>query len=226
MFEWVRGLVEAGGYGGIFLLMVLENLFPPIPSELIMAAAGFHAGEPGATISLPGIIVVAVLGTLCGNLLWYELGRWLGVERFRPLVQRFGKWFAVEEEDLDRATDMLRRWGPFAICIGRMFPGVRTLISVPAGMVEIPRGVFYLWTALGSGVWLSFLAIAGYLLSALPEFTPPAARDRDVRSSLPTPEQAVRIAPKPKTPVEAEPRTPLPTTPAPANPGPATRSSQ
>jgi membrane protein DedA with SNARE-associated domain len=164
MFEWVRGLVEAGGYGGIFLLMVLENLFPPIPSELIMAAAGFHAGEPGATISLPGIIVVAVLGTLCGNLLWYELGRWLGVERFRPLVQRFGKWFAVEEEDLDRATDMLRRWGPFAICIGRMFPGVRTLISVPAGMVEIPRGVFYLWTALGSGVWLSFLAIAGYLL--------------------------------------------------------------
>ena len=164
MFQWVTEMVAAGGLLGVFALMVLENLFPPIPSELIMAAAGFHAGEPGATISLPGIIVVAVLGTLAGNLFWYELGRWLGVERFRPLVQRFGKWFAVEEEDLDRATDMLRRWGPFAICIGRMFPGVRTLISVPAGMVEIPRGVFYLWTALGSGVWLTFLAVAGYFL--------------------------------------------------------------
>ena len=164
MFEWVRGLVEAGGYGGIFLLMVLENLFPPIPSELIMAAAGFHAGEPGSRLSLVGIVAVAVAGTLAGNLFWYELGRWLGVERFRPLVARYGKWFAVEEEDLDRATTMLKRWGPFAICIGRMFPGVRTLISVPAGMVEIPRGVFYLWTALGSSVWLTFLAMAGYFL--------------------------------------------------------------
>lgn len=164
MFEWVRGLVEAGGYGGIFLLMVLENLFPPIPSELIMAAAGFHAGEPGSRLSLAWIVAVAVAGTVAGNLFWYEFGRWLGVERVRPLVRRFGKWFAVEEEDLDRATDMLRRWGPFAICIGRMFPGVRTLISVPAGMVEIPRGVFYLWTALGSAVWLTFLAVAGYFL--------------------------------------------------------------
>ena len=162
MFEWVRGLVEAGGYGGIFLLMVLENLFPPIPSELIMAASGFAAAR--GQMSLFWLIVFAVAGTLAGNIVWYELGRWLGVERFRPLVQRFGKWFAVEEEDLDRATDMLRRWGPFAICIGRMFPGVRTLISVPAGMVEIPRGVFYLWTALGSGVWLTFLAVAGYFL--------------------------------------------------------------
>ncbi len=164
MLEWVRGLVEAGGYGGIFLLMVLENLFPPIPSELIMAAAGFHAGEPGSRLSLAWIVAVAVAGTVAGNLFWYEFGRWLGVERVRPLVRRFGKWFAVEEEDLDRATDMLRRWGPFAICIGRMFPGVRTLISVPAGMVEIPRGVFYLWTALGSAVWLTFLAVAGYFL--------------------------------------------------------------
>ena len=162
MFQWVTEMVAAGGLWGVFALMVLENLFPPIPSELIMAASGFAAAR--GQMSLLWLIVFAVAGTLAGNLFWYELGRWLGVERFRPLVQRFGKWFAVEEEDLDRATDMLRRWGPFAICIGRMFPGVRTLISVPAGMVEIPRGVFYLWTALGSGVWLTFLAVAGYFL--------------------------------------------------------------
>lgn len=162
MFEWVTNLVAAGGYAGVFALMVLENLFPPIPSELIMAAAGFAAAR--GELSLAGLIAAAVAGTVAGNVFWYELGRWLGVERFRPLVARHGKWFAVEEEDLDRATGMLKRWGPVAICIGRMFPGVRTLISVPAGMVEIPRGVFYLWTALGSSVWLTFLALAGYFL--------------------------------------------------------------
>ena len=162
MFQWVTEMVAAGGLWGVFALMVLENLFPPIPSELIMAASGFAAAR--GQMSLFWLIVFAVAGTLAGNIVWYELGRWLGVERFRPLVQRFGKWFAVEEEDLDRATGMLRRWGPIAICIGRMFPGVRTLISVPAGMVEIPRHVFYIWTALGSAIWLTFLAVAGYFL--------------------------------------------------------------
>jgi membrane protein DedA with SNARE-associated domain len=162
MFEWVTNLVAAGGLAGVFALMVLENLFPPIPSELIMAAAGFAAAR--GELSLIGLIVFAVAGTVVGNVVWYELGRWLGVERFRPLVARYGKWFAVEEEDLDRATGLLRRWGPIAICFGRMLPGVRTLISVPAGMVEIPRTVFYLWTSLGSLVWLTFLATAGYML--------------------------------------------------------------
>jgi membrane protein DedA with SNARE-associated domain len=162
MFEWVTNLVAAGGLFGVFALMVLENLFPPIPSELIMAAAGFAAAR--GEMSLLGLIAFAVAGTLAGNIVWYEAGRWLGVERFRPLIAAYGKWFAVEEEDLDRATQMLKRWGPFAICIGRMFPGVRTLISVPAGMVLIPRGVFYLWTGLGSTLWLSFLALAGYFL--------------------------------------------------------------
>lgn len=162
MFEWVTNMVAAGGYAGVFALMVLENLFPPIPSELIMAAAGFAAAR--GEISMAGLLTAAVAGTLAGNVCWYELGRWLGVERFRPLVARYGKWFAVEEEDLDRATGLLRRWGPIAICFGRMLPGVRTLISVPAGMVEIPRGVFYLWTALGSTIWLTFLAMAGYFL--------------------------------------------------------------
>ena len=162
MVDFSTNLIASGGLLGVFLLMVLENLFPPIPSELIMAASGFAAAR--GQMSLFWLIVFAVAGTLAGNIVWYELGRWLGVERFRPLVQRFGKWFAVEEEDLDRATDMLRRWGPFAICIGRMVPGVRTLISVPAGMVEIPRGVFYLWTTLGTAIWTSGLALGGYVL--------------------------------------------------------------
>jgi membrane protein DedA with SNARE-associated domain len=162
MFEWIANLVASWGYPGVFLLMVLENLFPPIPSELIMAAAGFAAAR--GELSLIPLLIAAVAGTLAGNIAWYEAGRWLGVDRFRPLVARYGKWFAVEEEDVDRATGMLKRYGPVALCFGRMLPGVRTLISVPAGMVEIPRSVFYLWTALGSLVWLTFLALAGYFL--------------------------------------------------------------
>ena len=109
MFEWIANLVASWGYPGVFLLMVLENLFPPIPSELIMAAAGFAAAR--GEMSLIPLLVAAVAGTLAGNIAWYEAGRWLGVDRFRPLVARYGKWFAVEEEDVDRATGLLKRYG-------------------------------------------------------------------------------------------------------------------
>jgi len=162
MFEWVTRLVADSGLLGVFLLMVAENVFPPIPSEIIMAASGFAAAR--GELSLAGIIIVAVLGTVVGNAFWYEIGRWFGLERLRPLIARYGKWFAIELEDMDRAEQTLKKWGPVALCFGRMLPGIRTAISVPAGMVVIPRAVFYLWTAVGSAIWLSFLAIAGYLL--------------------------------------------------------------
>lgn len=162
MFEWVTRLVADSGLLGVFLLMVAENVFPPIPSEIIMAASGFAAAR--GELSLAGIIIVAVLGTVVGNAFWYEIGRWFALERLRPLIARYGKWFAIELEDMDRAERTLKKWGPVALCFGRMLPGIRTAISVPAGMVVIPRAVFYLWTAIGSAIWLSFLAIAGYLL--------------------------------------------------------------
>ncbi len=162
MFEWVTRLVADSGLLGVFLLMVAENVFPPIPSEIIMAASGFAAAR--GELSLAGIIIVAVLGTVVGNAFWYEIGRWFGLERLRPVIARYGKWFAIELEDMDRAERTLKKWGPVALCFGRMLPGIRTAISVPAGMVVIPRAVFYLWTAIGSAIWLSFLAIAGYLL--------------------------------------------------------------
>jgi len=162
MFEWVARQVAETGLLGVFVLMVAENIFPPIPSEIIMAASGFAAAR--GEISLIGTIIVAVLGTVVGNAFWYEIGRWFGLERIRPFVARYGKWFAIETEDMDRAERTLKRWGPFALCFGRMLPGIRTIISIPAGMVLIPRGVFYFWTAIGSAIWLSFLAISGYML--------------------------------------------------------------
>jgi len=120
MFEWVARQVAETGLMGVFVLMVAENIFPPIPSEIIMAASGFAAAR--GEISLIGVIVIGVLGTVVGNAFWYEIGRWCGMDRIRPLVARYGKWFAFETEDMDRAERTLKRWGPFALCLGRVEP--------------------------------------------------------------------------------------------------------
>ena len=162
MIEWVTGWVVAGGHLGVFALMFLENLIPPIPSEVIMPLAGFAAARGHQ--SFVGIMVAGVVGTVLGNAVWYELARHIGAERIRPLVERHGRWVAVTGEDMDRAERALRRYGPAAIGFGRMLPGIRTFISVPAGMFLIPRKVFYLWTALGSTPWVVMLGVAGYLL--------------------------------------------------------------
>jgi membrane protein DedA with SNARE-associated domain len=162
MIEWATGIVAAGGWLGVTVLMFLENIFPPIPSEVIMPLAGFAAarGEMSFTLAVIG----GVVGTLAGNAVWYEIARLIGADRIRPMVGRYGRWFAVGEADLLKAEATLRRHGPVALCFGRLLPGIRTLISIPAGLVRIPRPVFYLWTALGSTVWILFLAGAGWWL--------------------------------------------------------------
>jgi len=162
MIEWVTGVVAAGGWPGVLVLMFLENLFPPIPSEVIMPLAGFAAAR--GQMSLVLAVLAGIAGTLLGNAFWYELSRGVGSRRIRPLFARYGRWFAVDDKDFDKAEQVLRKYGPVALFFGRLLPGVRTVISIPAGLAHIPRHVFYLWTALGSAVWISFLAGAGYLL--------------------------------------------------------------
>jgi membrane protein DedA with SNARE-associated domain len=107
-------------------------------------------------------VLAGIAGTLLGNAFWFELSRAIGSARIRPLFARFGRWFGVDENDFDRAENTLRKYGPFALFFGRLLPAIRTLISIPAGLAGIPRPVFYLWTALGSAVWILFLASAGY----------------------------------------------------------------
>jgi membrane protein DedA with SNARE-associated domain len=162
MIAWVTDWVTAGGYAGIFALMFLENLFPPIPSEVIMPLAGFAAAR--GDLAVQGVLLAGLLGTLAGNAVWYEAARAIGAARIRALVVRFGRWFAVSEEDFDRAERVLRRYGTVAVFFGRMLPTIRTLISIPAGLIHMPRGLFYAWTAAGSLVWLGLLTGAGYLL--------------------------------------------------------------
>lgn len=162
MMDLVTSWVAAAGYLGVFALMFLENLFPPIPSELIMPFAGFAAARGELLLSL--VIVAGVVGTLAGNVVWFELARAFGADRTRRLCEKYGRWVGVLREDLDKAEATLRRWGPLAVFLGRMMPGIRTVISIPAGLIEMPRIVFYSWTALGSLIWVGALAVLGYLL--------------------------------------------------------------
>lgn len=162
MVEWATGVVAAGGIVGVFALMFLENLFPPIPSEVIMPLAGFAAAR--GEMSLLGAVLAGTAGTVVGNGVWYELARIVGADRLRPLVGRYGRWFAVSTEDMRRAEDTLRRHGAVAVFFGRMLPGIRTVISIPAGLVHLPRPLFYGWTTLGSALWIGLLAGAGYAL--------------------------------------------------------------
>ena len=160
MIEWVTGVVAAGGWPGVLALMFLENLFPPIPSELIMPLAGFAAAR--GEMSFPLAVIAGIAGTVLGNAFWYELARAIGAARIRPLFARYGRWFAVDDKDFDKAERTLRRHGPMALFFGRLLPAIRTVISIPAGLIEIPRLVFYVWTALGSTLWILFLASAGF----------------------------------------------------------------
>ncbi len=162
MIEWATDLVASGGLIGVFLLMVAENLFPPIPSEVIMPLAGFAAAR--GDMPILGVVVAGTLGAVAGNGVWYEAARAFGAARTKRLVGRYGGWVGIGIEEIAKGEAVMRRYGPVAVFLGRFMPGVRTAISVPAGLVELPRKVFYVWTSLGTAIWTGGLALAGYLL--------------------------------------------------------------
>jgi membrane protein DedA with SNARE-associated domain len=162
MFDWITGLMNGLGYAGIALLMFLENIFPPIPSEVVMPLAGFTATQGG--MSLVGVIVAGSLGSLLGALPWYYAGKVYGHKRMREFADRYGRWITVSPDDIDHATDWFNRHGRSAVLIGRLVPGVRTLISVPAGISGMGLFPFLLYSTIGTVTWTSLLAICGYIL--------------------------------------------------------------
>lgn len=162
MFYWITVIVDRSGYFGVFLLMLAENIFPPVPSELIMPLAGYAAAQG----KLNGVLVVlsGTAGSLLGALFWYYVGCWLGRERLRQFAARHGRWLTITPGQLDEARDWFGRHGATAVFIGRLVPTVRTLISIPAGVTGMPLRTFVTFTALGTVVWTALLAAAGYLL--------------------------------------------------------------
>lgn len=163
MFDWIVGVIEAGGYLGLFGLMVLENLFPPIPSELIMPLAGFLSAR--GELHPAGVIAAGTLGSVVGALPWYWLGRHLGPVALDVAVRRFGVILTLDAQDVATAQRWFERHGPLAVLIGRLIPGVRTLISAPAGLVKMRMGLFLALTTAGSLAWVSLLTASGYLLN-------------------------------------------------------------
>jgi membrane protein DedA with SNARE-associated domain len=160
--EWATRTMESMGYLGIGLLMFLENLFPPIPSELIMPLAGFTVAK--GNMDFGWAVFAGVLGTVLGALPWYYGGKLYGEERLRHLADRYGKWITVSGNDIDKANRWFTRHGAKAVFLGRLVPGVRTLISLPAGLNSMPIVPFLIYSTIGTTLWVTLLTGLGYLL--------------------------------------------------------------
>jgi membrane protein DedA with SNARE-associated domain len=154
--------MESLGYLGIALLMFLENLFPPIPSELIMPLAGFTIAK-GNMEFVPAILA-GVVGTVLGAFPWYYIGKLVSEERLEHLADKYGKWITVTSKDIGKANQWFNRHGIKAVFFGRLVPGVRTLISLPAGINNMLLVPFILYSTIGTTLWVVFLTTTGYLL--------------------------------------------------------------
>ena len=150
------------GYGAIFAAMFLENLFPPIPSELIMPLGGFYVQQ--GKLALIPVVLAGLLGTVLGALPWYGIGRLVNEERIEDWLSRHGRWIGISPQELRRSRTWFNRHGTALVFWGRLVPGIRTLISVPAGIEMMPMAPFLLWTTAGSLIWTLLLTVAGLLL--------------------------------------------------------------
>lgn len=162
MIEWITQTMNSLGYGGIALLMFLENLFPPIPSELIMPLAGFTVSQGKMTL-IPAIFA-GVVGTILGAFPWYYLGKLVDQSTLEKLANQYGKWIFVSGTDINKANKWFNQYGNMAVFLGRLVPGVRTLISLPAGMNHLNLSSFIIYSTIGTTIWVSLLTIAGYVL--------------------------------------------------------------
>jgi len=172
---WASDMVERLGYLGVALLVAIENLFPPIPSEVVLGFAGFTASKGEYTVV--GMVAAATVGSLVGAWILYGLSAAVGPVRLRAILIRYGNWIGVGESDLDRAEAWFDRRSRSAVLVCRCVPLLRSVISVPAGFRRMPFGVFTLYTMIGSLVWNAGLITAGYHLAdqweRVLEFTEP-----------------------------------------------------
>ncbi|MFM7755280.1 MAG: DedA family protein [Actinomycetota bacterium] len=159
---WVQDVIERLGAVGVALLVILENVFPPIPSEIVLPFAGFVAQRGDGSVIV--MIFAATIGAVVGALILYGIAALIGPERLSTFIARFGRWFGVKPSDLQRAEQWFDRHAVAAVLLGRCVPLIRSVVSVPAGFRRMRIAPFLLYTAIGSIVWNTALIGAGAIL--------------------------------------------------------------
>lgn len=162
MEAWVIQIIEKLGYLGIAALMFLDNVFPPIPSEVIMPSAGYTASR--GQLQIVGVIIAGSLGSIIAAALLYGLGRKIPRKSLFKWVDRYGKYLFIKSDDLEKALDWFEKYGHRIVFFGRMIPAIRSLISIPAGMSQMPFWKFMTYSSLGTVIWTTFLAYIGFYL--------------------------------------------------------------
>jgi membrane protein DedA with SNARE-associated domain len=173
--NWVQDVINQFGYFGVALLIVIENVFPPIPSEIVLPFAGFVAQQGASAVNATadaaqsdttviGMMIAATVGSVVGALILYFVSAAIGPERLRGFVERFGKWFGVKSSDLVRAEEWFDRRSVAAVLVGRCVPLIRSIVSIPAGFRRMKLTSFVVLTAIGSAVWNIALIGAGAVL--------------------------------------------------------------
>lgn len=162
MIDWIKTVIQNIGYPGIALLMIIENIFPPIPSEIIMPFAGFVTEQ--GELSFFGVVAAGTFGSIAGTIPFYYLGRKIGEERLKRWADKHGRWLMLSSDDIERANNWFGRHDAAAVFFCRLVPGIRTLISVPAGIERMHLGYFLLLSTLGTTIWVGFLTYLGNVL--------------------------------------------------------------
>lgn len=162
MDELIIELIDRGGYFGIFCLMVIENVIPPIPSEIIMGVGGILV-QRGVMDFWP-LLLIATTGTTAGNYVWYWVGDTWGYKRLQPFIDRWGRWLTLDWQDVENAQKFFARRGHWVLFVFRFSPFMRTIISLPAGLVHMPKAKFFAFTFVGSLIWNGMLIKGGQWL--------------------------------------------------------------
>ena len=162
MTEWIVHIVAAGGYWGVALLMVLENVIPPLPSEVIMGLGGIAIAK--GLMDFWPLLIAGTVGSTAGNYFWFYIGERLGIERLRPFVERYGRWATIDWHGVERAQAFFDRHGHWVVFVLRFSPLLRTMISLPAGLARMRRWRFLAYTFTGAAIWNTLLIGAGYYL--------------------------------------------------------------
>jgi membrane protein DedA with SNARE-associated domain len=164
MLKWIMDVISSAGYVGIVFLMFVENVFPPIPSELIVPLAGYMVSKN--QLAFFGVVVAGTIGSVLGALPLYYLGRTVEEKRLRAWVDNYGRWLAISVEDVDRSKSWFDRHGGKTVLFCRLIPGIRSLISIPAGVQQMNLTTFLLASTIGMALWTTVLTTAGYLLGS------------------------------------------------------------